>query len=118
MRTGSKSLTLVGAVALAAGFASTAANGRKAPDPYASLPSTLTLNAVVRDFKGVDQTNGHADFERNPSGGFAQYCKMVADELDRDGKPVFRSAGNKLTTAATSPTAIHIRCGSRTVRFW
>lgn len=93
----SKSVTLVGALALVAGFASTAANGRRTSDPYASLPSTLTLNAVIRDFRGVDQSNGHADFERNPSGGFGQYGKMVADELDSDGKPVFRSAGYKVS---------------------
>ncbi|MCX5691409.1 MAG: fibro-slime domain-containing protein [Planctomycetota bacterium] len=98
MSTASKSLTLVGALALVAGFAATGANGTRAADPYASLPSTLSLNAVVRDFRGTDQSNGHADFERNPSGGFAQYGKMVADELDRDGKPVFRSAGNKINT--------------------
>lgn len=98
MSTASKSLSLVGALALVAGFASTAANGNRRADPYASLPSTLTLNAVIRDFRGVDQSNGHADFERNPSGGFAQYGRMVADELDRDGKPVFRSAGNKIST--------------------
>jgi len=96
---GSKSLTLVGAVALAAGFASTAANGRRASDPFASLPATLTLNAVVRDFKASDQTNGHPDFERPPTAGFGQYCRMIADELDRDGKPVFRSTGNKMNTA-------------------
>jgi fibro-slime domain-containing protein len=87
-------------MSLVAGLTVTAANGRRADDPYAALPNTLQLSAIVRDFRGKDQSNGHADFERDPSGGFAQYATMVADTLDSDGKPVYRSAGYKLNTAA------------------
>lgn len=98
MRSATKSLTLVGALALLAGLAVPGAQGRRTTDPYASLPSTVPLTAVIRDFRGCDQTGGHADFERNPSAGFVQCGKMVADTLDADGKPVFRSVGYKVST--------------------
>lgn len=98
MITRGKAGMCVGAVVLVAGFAMTAAEGNRGTDPYAALPSTIQLSAVIRDFKGVDQNGGHADFERNPSGGFGQFGKMVNDELDADGKPVFRSAGYKINT--------------------
>jgi len=52
----------------------------------------------VRDMKERSVTGGHPDFERQPSAGFAQYTKMVADDLDADSKPVMRSTGNKLTS--------------------
>ena len=87
-----------GAVVLAAGFAMTGAEAVPNSDPYADLPETLSLTSVIRDFKGRDQTGGHLDFELSPSGGFAQYAQMVADTLDSDGKPVFRSQGKKVNT--------------------
>jgi len=94
-----KAAMCIGGLLLVAGFTMTGAQGKRMGDPFAALPDTLALNAVVRDFKGSDQQGGHADFERNPSGGFGQFGQMVADELDSDGKPVFRSAGKKITTA-------------------
>ncbi len=87
-----------GAVVLAAGLAMTGAEAVPTSDPYAGLPETLSLTAVIRDFKGRDVTGGHQDFERQPSAGFGQYSEMVADSLDSDGKPVFRSAGKKVST--------------------
>ncbi len=87
-----------GALALAAGFAMTGANGAPGSDPYAGLPDTLELAAVVRDFRGVDQTGGHQDFERSPTAGFCQVGKMINDTLDADGKPTFRSTGYKVNT--------------------
>lgn len=62
-------------------------------DEFASLPSTLELTGVVRDFRERGTTGGHGDFELNPGGGFGQYMRMVHDELDSDGKPAFRSQG-------------------------
>jgi fibro-slime domain-containing protein len=67
-------------------------------DAYANLPSTLELAGVVRDFKERSVAGGHPDFERAPTGGFGHYFNMVQDELDADGKPVFRSGGSKVTT--------------------
>jgi len=90
----SKSAIIISALAAAAGMAGSPARvqARNAPDPYASLPSTLQLTAVIRDFKGNYQPGGHPDFER--SLGTAGLCaKTVMDQLDADGKPVFRSSG-------------------------
>jgi fibro-slime domain-containing protein len=70
-------------------------------DAYASLPLTLTLTGTVRDFKPAGSTGGHTDFERQPTGGYGHYVGQVNEQLDADGKPVFRSAGYKLTTPAT-----------------
>lgn len=67
--------------------------GAGGSDQFASLPSTLTLTGVVRDFREVGTNGGHADFERNPSAGFGHYFNECADTLDSDGKPVFSSTG-------------------------
>lgn len=93
-------LTLAGAMLLVAGFAGTAfasSNG-SSTDPYASLPSTLELTGVVRDFRERNVTGGHPDFERQPSSGFAHYFNLVQDDLDSEGKPQFRSTGNKMSS--------------------
>lgn len=89
---GSKSAMLVaaGALVVVAGLAASSATGRSTNDPYAHLPTTLTLTGVVRDFKEYSVRGGHADFESNVNG----HCmRMVADQLDAEGKPVFRSKG-------------------------
>lgn len=69
-------------------------------DRYASLPSQIRLKAIVRDFRWGSETNGHKDFQRQPTAGFAHYVNMVADELDQEGKPVYRSTGFKVNTQA------------------
>jgi len=69
-------------------------------DAYASLPMTLTLTGTVRDFKPAGTSGGHTDFERQPTGGYAHYAGQVNEQLDSDGKPVFRSAGYKVNTEA------------------
>jgi len=66
-------------------------------DPYASLPTSVSLIGIVRDFREKSAAGGHADFERSPSEGFAHYQQQVHDALDAEGKPVFRSAGKKTT---------------------
>jgi len=84
---------------LAAGLAASTAVGTPTPpDPYQSLPASLTLTGVVRDFRERSVTGGHPDYELNPSGGFAHFQNIVADQLDSDGKPVYRSAGFKTNT--------------------
>jgi len=83
---------------VAVGLAMTGAQGHRQADPYASLPSSLQLSAVVRDFKGSNLTGGHLDFERTPSAGYGQYAQMVNDSLDADGKPVFKTAGRRVST--------------------
>ncbi|MDZ4686826.1 MAG: fibro-slime domain-containing protein [Planctomycetaceae bacterium] len=63
-----------------------------------TLPPSITLTGVVRDFKGKNETGGHPDFEMTPTRGYAHYAYECADELDADGKPVYRSSGEKVTT--------------------
>ncbi|MGQ0628387.1 MAG: fibro-slime domain-containing protein [Phycisphaerales bacterium] len=96
------SLSAAAAVALAAGvmMPGSAATGVPTVDPYADLPESLTLTGTVRDFKGRDQTGGHADFQWQPTGGFGHYVGQCADTLDSDGKPVFASRGFKVSTQA------------------
>lgn len=67
-------------------------------DEYSHLPDTLTLTGVVRDVKAREQTGGHTDFQRKPTGGFGHYMQMVADDLDADGKPVFKTTGTMVST--------------------
>ena len=56
-----------------------------------SLPATIELTGVVRDFK-----TSHPDFETFPSSGFSAwnsangvYENLVKEDLGEDGKPVF-----------------------------
>jgi fibro-slime domain-containing protein len=67
-------------------------------DSYANLPTQVALSGVVRDFKAVGQSGGHADFERQPTGGYAHYIGQAADNLGSEGAPVFASTGYKVTT--------------------
>ncbi len=91
-------------------------------DAFAGLPATIALTGVVRDFKNASATGGHPDFEITPSGGYAHVNNQIKDELDADGKPQFKSAGNKVTTEWTdslsrkilSPRAyMSVRAGDR-----
>lgn len=93
-------LRLIAAAGLAAALASTASaqSSGGAGDQYANLPSSIKLTGVIRDFQERSVTNGHPDFELNPSGGFGHFQGIVKDELDKDGKPVFNSAGYKTNT--------------------
>lgn len=90
-------LTALG-LATAAGlvFTPSSASGSGSSDPYASMPRSLTLTGVVRDFKERSVAGGHTDFERKPVGGFGHYMNNVAMQLDADGKPVFQGNGRKV----------------------
>jgi len=68
------------------------------PDPFGDLPADVTLTGIVRDFREMNSHQGHGDFERPPTRGFAQYVLQAQDQLDEDGKPVFRGTGKKLTS--------------------
>ncbi|MBL0927571.1 MAG: fibro-slime domain-containing protein [Phycisphaerales bacterium] len=76
-------------------------HARQSADPFARLPSSITLTGVARDFRERGVTNGHPDFERQPTGGFGVYNRMVQDDLGSDGAPVFRSTGQRVTGWAT-----------------
>ena len=98
MHPATKSAVIIGAMIAAAGVVGSPVpvKGQSGSDPYASLPSTLQLQAVIRDVRERSVTGGHPDFERQPTAGFGVYARMVQDTLDADGKPVFRSTGNKV----------------------
>ena len=89
--------SLLSMMAVGAVMSAPAAQGAR-PGGYDDLPSTIRLTGVVRDFKERSVTGGHPDFELNPTRGFAHYMQQVQDELDADGKPVFRSTGKKVTS--------------------
>ena len=99
MNAASKSFIVIGALAAAAGMVGNprAVEGQPSTDTYGSLPSTLQLTAVIRDFKGRYQTGGHPDFER-PGGTHGVCVQTVQDTLDADGKPVYRSGGYKVSS--------------------
>ena len=93
-------LSLAGFAVAGALFSPSQAPANQASDPFAGLPTSLTLYGTVRDFKGANESGGHADFEFVPSGGYGHYVNMVQDTLDADGKPQFRGQGNKVSTQA------------------
>lgn len=68
-------------------------------DPYANLPATLSIAGTVRDFRAIDETNGHPDFQVQPFGGSGLFYGIAADALDEDGKPAFASTGYKQVSA-------------------
>jgi len=85
-------LKLAGVLCLGGVFMTTAwmiqphgASASSITDPYAYLPDTFDLVAVVRDFKGADEQGGHPDFE---TFGGTTTIGLVADHLDADGLPV------------------------------
>ncbi|MBY0308601.1 MAG: hypothetical protein K2Q09_07660, partial [Phycisphaerales bacterium] len=92
-------LAAAGGVAAVVGT-SKARFGAAAVDPYASLPLSITLSGTVRDFKPAGSSGGHADFERTPTAGYGHYVGQVNEQLDAQGKPVFRSTGYLVSAEA------------------
>jgi fibro-slime domain-containing protein len=98
-------------------------SGGTTSESIAMLPTTLTLTGTVRDFRDRSATSGHADFQRQPTRGFAHYAYQVKDELDDDGKPVFNNTGRKVTAQWKDaqgrnimPTRAHVASRSGDVR--
>jgi fibro-slime domain-containing protein len=78
----SRKLLVVAGLVLTGGVASA--------DPYKGvLDDTITLSAVIRDFKASWEPGGHPDFEA--FGNAYITADLVQDQLDKDGLPVFRS---------------------------
>ncbi len=59
-------------------------------------PAEVTLIGVVRDFRASNQS-GHPDFQRQPTAGFGHYMNMVQNNLDTERKPIWLSAGYRVT---------------------
>jgi len=108
-----RSTTLVRRIGLAAVLAGTtlalstaAGNATTVADVFSELPATLTLNAVIRDFKGKAETNGHPDFEAF-SGSVT--VGLVAENLGVNGKPVVANLrGRTVTTQFTDSAGRNI----------
>lgn len=75
--------------------AGTAAGG--SADPYAGLPTSVSLTGVLRDFRDRQTAGGHPDFNFTPKGGAGVYVGIVGDQLNNDGDPVFVSGGAKVS---------------------
>lgn len=101
-------LALAGAAGVALAAPSTKSNGRwsvdipayAADDPFRALQDTITINGRVRDFRERSASGGHPDFELAPAAGVGHYQGIVADTLDADSKPVFKSTGYKVVSQA------------------
>ena len=66
--------------------------GNSSPDPYAALPSTISLDATIRDFKANGEAGGHPDFQFFSG---STTVGLVRDTLDAAGKPVVASLRGK-----------------------
>ncbi|MBX3360920.1 MAG: fibro-slime domain-containing protein [Phycisphaeraceae bacterium] len=107
-RTARPNFTRTLTIASLAGVAlATIASPALANDPYANLASSIVLTGTVRDFKERTVSGGHPDFERQPTAGFGHYMKMVNDQLDAEGKPVFSSTGYKVSSAFKDSAGRH-----------
>jgi fibro-slime domain-containing protein len=77
-------MTGLGVMLAAGGLIAGGQSGGTSTDQFADLPNSLTLNAVIRDFRGNDQTNGHPDFQRFSG---TTTVGLVRDRLGSDGLP-------------------------------
>jgi fibro-slime domain-containing protein len=70
------------------GSSSGGSSGGGNSDPFAGLPATITLAAVVRDFRAAGSTGGHPDFEGGVGG---HVVNMVQPDLNENGKPILNA---------------------------
>jgi len=97
LRTTTGLLTASGAALTLAGAAVLTAPSNAKASGASSMPQTITLTGVVRDFRERGENNGHPDFERRPDAGFGHYMNNVAMQLDDEFKPVFTGEGRKVS---------------------
>ncbi len=93
-----RSTSAVALVGLAAAFAAVADRPSDLERPTAAWEnrSVVTLRGRHRAFEP-----GHSDFGLHAADGAGRYMRIVADELDPAGRPVFRSAGYRVESAFT-----------------
>ena len=77
-------MTGLGVMLVAGGLIAGGQSGGTTGDAFASLPNSLTLNAVIRDFRSGDQVDGHPDFQRFSG---TTTVGLVRDRLSSDGLP-------------------------------
>lgn len=93
---------------LAAGVGGSLGTGVQPSPQPPSLPTSITLTGIVRDFRGRDENNGHVDFEWEPGDGFGHYIDQVQDTLGPDGLPRFNSVGRRVLTQWTDASGRNI----------
>lgn len=99
-------LKLAGVLCLGGVFLTTAwmiqpkgASAAAGSDTYDALPETMTLTAVIRDFRPTGDQGGHPDFQAFSG---TTTVGLVAEELDADHKPVAADLrGKKLVNEYT-----------------
>lgn len=81
---------------------------------YLARP-TVELRGLFREFEapahGGLAGGGHPDFGHIAPGGPGRYAMIVADTLDAEGKPVFRTTGHKVVEPATNGAGKPIMSG-------
>lgn len=92
----------------AAAHAQTTTQVQSAADGFSALPSTITLVGTARDFRARELTNGHPDFQRQPTAGFGHYVGQAADTLDSEGLPTFASTGFRVNSNWTDSSGRNI----------
>jgi fibro-slime domain-containing protein len=65
-------------------------------DAYAHLPASISMKAVIRDFRGSLEENGHPDFEAFV--GWGACVGLIEPTLDADNKPALKSTTGTFTT--------------------
>lgn len=88
-----KASAAVAGICALAGVAAVIVGGERAvgnnmADQYASLPSTISLEATIRDFKANGETGGHPDFQFFSG---STTIGLVRSTLDTSNKPVVAS---------------------------
>lgn len=74
------------------------ADGPRWYDPYRSRPS-VTIPGAVRDFYKKHNREMHGDFDKKePKHGKGQYCDILGNTLDAQGKPTFSGGGHLVQT--------------------
>jgi len=86
-RTTTGILTAAGIALSCAGVALVSASPASA-DGADNTPESITLQAIVRDFRGNNEQNGHPDFEAYYG---PERMGILENELDENGRPVLKS---------------------------
>src|SRR5690606_32729481 len=93
-------VTAVGLTAILSNVLDADAGTKQLPSyaSYQNRPS-VDLKGMFRDFE-PRAFGGHPDFGVPAAAGAGRYADIPADELDSEGKPVFRTTGLKIASPA------------------
>ncbi|MCA9278152.1 MAG: fibro-slime domain-containing protein [Phycisphaeraceae bacterium] len=85
---------VVGLMALGGAISFWIGPGSSNAQPVTTKPATITVNAIVRDFRSYEETGGHPDFQQY-NGARIKLAKLA---LDENNKPVFSSSWGQNVT--------------------